>query len=183
MGGYGMKRTALLAAAVAAFVVIVGGIAEIYRLETRVSELQWESVVADFIKHDTIAPEVGIIQFIKSGTFSIVLDKVEYKSDGLLLEGSIGNASNIRVDNLSLQFVATKQIIDLKADYNKTHGEARDTFSLFGYPTIGTGQSTAFTVYPGAHTAFSVTIPNVKQTKGGERIEVSFSGERYSYLQ
>ena len=46
---------------------------------------------------------------------------------------------------------------------------------------IGSGQADIGYLGPGRTAAFSLTIPNVKQTPDGLQIVASFTGERYNY--
>ena len=78
--------------------------------------------------------------------------------------------------------MATKAIFEMRKDYDKNPDKDKDMFGFFGFPTIGTAQSAPISILlPGSRQEFEATIPNVKQTANGGRIEVEFTGERYSY--
>jgi hypothetical protein len=125
---------------------------------------------------DTITTDVGVIQFLRRG-FSIEIDSAIYTADGLKLRGFIGNPLNLSISNLTLKFAATKPLYSYKDEFPK------DNFSfLFGPQSIGEAQTSPIvSLLPRGREAFEVTIPNVKQTKDGLRIHLTFSGERYGY--
>src|SRR5262249_30753539 len=142
----------------------------------------WNHVSDSLEKEDSITPNVGTIQFIKGNTFSIQLEKVDYSADGLHLAGMIGNATNLYLSNLTLTFTATKQIYQMREDFDKEDEKERAVFAWLGVPAIRNAQSSAIaSLYPGGRQPFDVTIPNVKQVANGVRVTVVFSGERYGY--
>ena len=163
---------------------------EIYRiraLEGEIIDVQWNRASDQMEKGDSITPNVGVIQFIKGNSFSITLDKVAYTQSGLYLKGTIGNATNLNLSNLTLTFAATKQIYEMRGDFDKADKQTRATFYWLGSPEIGSAQSTTIATLIGGGTQnFEVTIPNVRQTPNGVRITVVFSGNvtpiSFSYL-
>lgn len=155
---------------------------EIHSLSTALTDAQWDRISDSLSREDSIAPSVGSIQFIKENAYSIELDRVEYTSNGLHMTGYVGNATNLYVSNLTLTFNATKQVSDMRADFDNADDKTRAVFDWLGVTSIGSAQSQAIlSLAPGTKQAFEVTIPNVKQTANGVRITVYFSGERYSY--
>jgi hypothetical protein len=186
--GLGMNRKIIIGCSI--LLAVLGALAsqawEVYRilsLTKDLNELKWDRVSDALDKADAITLNVGTIQFIKGNTFSITLDSVAYNGNGLDLKGHVGNASNLYLSNLTLNFSATKQVYEMRDDYNKKTESDQGMFAIFGEPTIGTAQSSAIASLPPAGQAeFEVTIPNVKQTETGVRIPVFFSGERYSFL-
>ena len=149
---------------------------EIRGLKSQIDDALWDSAVQGKNDDSTIEPQVGTIQFLKKG-YSIQLEGVKYTGDGILLSGFIGNPLNLTISNLTLKFTATKQLYEYRDDFRKE----RYTL-LFGPQSIGEGQTTPInSLVPGSKAPFDVTIPNVKQTKEGVRIVVTFTGERYSY--
>jgi hypothetical protein len=148
---------------------------------TAIEELKWQNIIAEISKQDSVTPDTGVIQFIKNNTFSITFSNVVYKSDGLYLKGTIGNAEQVYVNGLTLRFTATKQIGDMRPDYDKAKSTDKEVF-FWTYPNLGTAQAPSIPSLPPGGTAdFEVTIPNVHQTKDGVRIEVLFGSERYSF--
>ena len=145
-------------------------------LSDRLSNAEWSAAVQSKSDESAIAPEVGTIQFMKRG-YSIHLENVRYGADGLSLKGHIGNPLNLTLTNLTLRFVVTKNLYDYRSEFVK------DEFSFFiGPEPIGQAQTSPIDILsPGTRAPFDVTVPNVKQTKDGIRVVVSFTGERYSY--
>jgi hypothetical protein len=167
-------------------VMIVGFVGwnsyQTHSLSKRIEALRWSVVYDELNRQDAITPQVGIIQFFKGNAFSITLEKVDYTANGLHITGKIGNATNLYINNLALTFTATKQLYEMKDDFDKASEIDKDFFEFTGSPPIGNAQSTAIAALsPGAQQDFDVTIPNVRQTKSAARIAIAFSGERYSY--
>ena len=150
---------------------------QLYRMRKDLADLKWSVAVQGHDGDNAITPDVGTIQFLKRGGYSIQLEAAKYTNEGLQLEGYVGNPTNIWVSNLSLKFSAQKNLYQYRDDFDK------DEFSFyFGPPAIGEAQCSPITsLTPGARQPFNVTIPNVKQTKEGIRLVVAFTGERYSY--
>jgi hypothetical protein len=149
---------------------------QIQSLRKRVSNTEWSDAYETKAQEDSITPEVGVIQFLKRG-YSIEIDSASYTADGLKLHGFVGNPLNLTVSNLSLKFSVTKPLYAYRDDF------AKDEWILIvGPPPIGEAQtSPIYSLIPRERAPFDVTIPNVKQTKDGIQIHVSFSGERYTY--
>jgi hypothetical protein len=157
--------------------VIAGFAVETWYVRKIRKELEWTQYVAAINDGKNVEPEAGTIQFLKNG-YSIQLETVKYVQDGLSLKGYVGNPYLITVSNLTLTFSARKPF-----------EEHKDDESLYAYgnlvilpDAIGQAQSNIIPeLKPGQRAAFEVTVPNVKQTKGGVSLRVSFSGERYAY--
>ena len=151
---------------------------QFYKLRKDLADLKWNAAVQGHDGDNVITPDVGTIQFLKRGGYSIQLDTAKYTNEGLELAGFVGNPTNLWVSNLSLKFSAQKELYQYRDDYDK------DEFSFyFGPQAIGEAQSSPImSLTPGGRQPFNVTIPNVKQTKEGIRLVVVFTGgERYSY--
>ena len=170
------KKTALFAAT---SVLIIVGLAawQIYKLRRDISELQWSNAIAERRDDSEITADVGTIQFMKKGGYSIQLNSANYTADGLHLAGTVGNPTRLTITNLALKFTATKQLYQYQDEFDKY------PFVMFlGPPPIGTAQCSPISYLGSGITApFEITIPNVKQTKEGVRLVVEFTGERYSY--
>jgi hypothetical protein len=148
------------------------------KLRKDLAALKWDVAVAGHDEDNVITTDVGTIQFLKRGGYSIQLDTAKYTNEGLELAGFVGNPTHLWISNLSLKFSAQKQLYQYEDDFTK------DEFSFyFGPQAIGEAQSSPITsLIPGTRQPFSITIPNVKQTKEGIRLVVVFTGgERYSY--
>lgn len=126
---------------------------------------------------DFVMPQVNTIQFLRRG-FSISFDRVDYTPSGLVLDGTVGNPTQLWISSLALNFTARPYPFQIKEKWT------RDSFPFWNTDwDIGSGQTTVGLLNPGTTAPFSVTVPNVKQTSNGIEIAVSFSGERYSYLK
>jgi hypothetical protein len=127
---------------------------------------------------DFVVPQVNTIQFLRRG-FSITFDGVKYTQEGLSLSGTIGNATELNLNSLAVNFIARPFPYKIREKWEKQ--------SFFPWWNdewnIGSGQTSVGFLGPGTSVPFSVTIPNVKQTSDSIQIAVSFSGERYSYLK
>jgi hypothetical protein len=150
---------------------------QIHTMKKDLANLKWSVAVQGKDEENVITPDVGVIQFLKRGGYSIQLNTVKFTGDGLHLEGLIGNPTHLWLSNLSLKFLATKNLYEYQDDF------AKDEFSFFfGPQAVGEAQcSPISSLSPGGTQPFEVTIPNVKQTKNGIRMTVAFTGERYSY--
>ena len=150
---------------------------QLHKMRKDLADFKWNLAVQGHEDDSVITPDVGTIQFLRKGGYSIQLDAANYTSEGLHLEGFVGNPTNLWLSNLSLKFSAQKQLYLYRDDFDK------DEFSfIFGPSAIGEAQCTPIaSLTPGGKRPFSVTIPNVKQNKEGIRIVVAFTGERYSY--
>lgn len=149
---------------------------QILNLRKRVADAEWSIGVQSKDQEDTITPDVGTIQFLKRG-YSIELESVKYTGEGLTLKGFIGNATNLSLTNLTLKFTVTKPLYAYRDEFRSS-----DWFFFFGLQPIGEAQTSPIeSLLPRSKGPFEVTIPNVKQTKEGVRIELRFTGERYSY--
>ena len=149
----------------------------LYSLTHRLQEAEWTAALHSHNDDDVISVDVGTIQFLKTSRYSIELEDARYTADGLVLKGYVGNPTNLWINNLTLKFYATKQLWEFRKTFDA------DNVSFFWGPeAIGQVQSQPIPILAGGtRQPFEVTIPNVKQTKDGIRLVVSFSGERYSY--
>jgi hypothetical protein len=147
-------------------------------LGASVEDLQFSDAVNDYLRNaDFIIPDIGSIQFLRRG-YSITLDSAQYAQDGLVLKGNIGNATQLYLNSLTLNFSARPYPYEVREKW-KTKRYIFWNQSEF---EIGNAQVQVGTLNPGATTSFSVTIPNIKQTPNKPQIAVWFSGERYLYL-
>lgn len=172
------RRNIVVASIIVLTLAVLGVMTwQIHRMHKDVAGLQWANALHERDDDNEITTDVGTIQFLKKGGYSISFDSAKYTADGLYLHGVIGNPTWLIVSNLSLKFTATKPLYQYADDYDK------DPFvMLAGPPAIGEAQTSPIERLGSATTQpFEVTIPNVKQTKEGIRLVVSFSGERYNY--
>jgi hypothetical protein len=150
-------------------------------IEKTQKDLAFEQFVAGYnTGQDFVQPTVNTIQFLRRG-YSITLDKVEYNQNGLVLGGRLGNATQLWISSLALNFSARPYPYRIRDKWDKDNGPGslpwwEDDWS------IGTAQTAVGILNPGSTTGFEVTIPNVKQTSDSIQIAVWFSGERYQYL-
>lgn len=173
-----MHRRWWVALAVAAVLGVEGfQLWQLNKLKKDLDDLGWSVAVNEHNEDSVITPDVGTIQFLKKGGYSIQFNAAKYTGDELYLQGFVGNPTNLWVTNLALKFSATKNPYEYRDAFKKDH------FSFFfGLQSIGEAQCSPITALaPGSRQPFEVTIPNVKQTKEGIRIVIAFTGERYSY--
>jgi hypothetical protein len=158
---------------------------ELHELETRtqkaVDEAAWSAAADRYnASENSVQPEVGSIQFTKRG-YSVQFGKVVYGSNGLQLEGLLGNPTNLWLSNVTIQFTARKPIYTAKGEFLKARPDSIDRFFAYG-EQLGIAQTqTIASLPPGQSHHFEVTVPNVKQTKEGIDLTADFTGERYSY--
>ena len=172
------RRPWTLIIIIAVFGVVEGlQLWQLYKERQDLANLQWTVAVQRHDSDNVITPDVGTIQFLRQGGYSIQLEAAQYTGDGLHLEGFVGNPTNLWLSNLSLKFSVTKNLYEYEDDF------AKDQFSFFlGPRSIGEAQcSPIVSLAPGGRQRFEVTIPKVKQREEGIRIVVAFTGERYSY--
>jgi hypothetical protein len=152
---------------------------QILSLRNQIKQTKWVQMCilyVDRFQNDAITPEVGTIQFLRHG-YSIELQNVNYTGEGLKLNGFVGNPTNLFLSNLTLKLTATKPL----AQYQDAFLKDEHSFD-YGPQPIGESQTSPIAfLKPQSRQPFEVTIPNVKQTKDGVRIEVAFTGERYPY--
>lgn len=112
---------------------------------TRTSASAHNPGVNEHGEDSVITPDVGTIQFLRKGGYSIQLNAAKYIGDGLYLQGFVGNPTNLWVTNLALKFSATKNLYEYRDDFKK------DPFSfLFGPRSVGEAQcSPIATLAPG----------------------------------
>lgn len=133
-----------------------------------------------------LSPDVGTIQFI--GRFTIELEKAEFRPEGLLLSGFVGNPNSFGVSSLT---VTVNGSVDPKMEECFTDGglpgsDVRPDVWLCS--SRGTrpevrGQSTPIASLPsGGRRSFEMLVSGAKSSpKDYDHLSVEFSGERYSY--
>ena len=181
------KHTVFLARLLRAIPLIVALVAlsfslwNAYVTRKAIDELEWTNAVNSYnASENSIVPSVGTIQFLKKG-YSIQLESVTYNVNGMYLAGYIGNPTNLWLSNVTIQFEATQPFWRARDAFMKTSPNSIDRI-FFSPDQIGTAQTKPINwLMPGMRARFEVIIPNVKQTKDGVDIRVSFAGERYSY--
>jgi hypothetical protein len=129
-----------------------------------------------------VTPQVNTIQFVRHGGYSIDFDSVKYTQDGLALTGTVGNATQLSISSLALNFTARPYPRGIREKWRDKWHQNHLVFWDDAWD-IGTGQVTIGLLNPGSSAPFTVTIPNVKQTSDQIQIEVEFTGERYQYLK
>lgn len=143
------------------------------------ADLQFSDSVNDY-NHgsDFVTVDIGTIQFLRRG-FSITFDSANYSENGLTLSGTLGNPTQLWITSLTLNLSARPYPYQVRNKWDK------DKFIFWNTSDfqMGSAQVNVGVLNPGATTPFTVTIPNVKQTKDQPEIAVWFSGERYSYLK
>lgn len=147
-------------------------------IESTQDDIQFSQFVSDLnASTDYVQPIVNTIQFLRRG-YSIDFDSVMYTQDGLVLTGTVGNATNLWISSLALDMTARPYPYKIK---DKWLQGSKFVWWADAW-NIGHAQTTVGTLSPGSTSIFHITIPNVKQTADGLQIAVSFSGERYQYL-
>jgi hypothetical protein len=149
----------------------------LWRLSIKVGDLNFGQQVTDYDNaNDLLTPDVGVIQFMKRG-YSVTFDSLSYTANGLEVRGTVGNPTQLNLSSINLKLEARPFPYQVKDKLKK------DPYFFYisdGFD-IGSAQTTIFYLGAGKTESFAMTIPNVKQTKDGFQIAVSFSGERYSY--
>ena len=142
-------------------------------------QMAWQVAVNIHEQTNTITTDVGVIQFLDKG-FSISLDSADWKTEGLVLTGKLGNSNNLQVSSLTLKIIAQKSMYSLREEFIKS--ESIYPSYIFAFPEqIGTGQASVGNIESGRMASFKITIPNVRPTEEDLVFIVSFSGERYAY--
>jgi hypothetical protein len=150
----------------------------LWRLTAKVDDLNFGQEVTDYNNStDLLTPDVGVIQFMKRG-YSVTFDSLSYTANGLEVSGTVGNPTQLNLSSINLKLEARPFPYQVK---DKLKKEPFFFYITDGFD-IGSAQTTIFFLGAGKTESFRMTIPNVKQTKDGFQIAVSFSGERYSYL-
>lgn len=151
------------------------------KLKPAIDAVGWAQLVnEDSSTANRITAQVGTIQFLKN-QFSVQLESVRYDANGVVLEGFVGNPTNLVVSNLTLEFHVKQPVYSL---HDKFVSSPLNSFErqFLWLDDVGSGQTTPISVLPpGARQKFEVSIPNVKQDKNGIDLRVVFTGERYSY--
>jgi len=149
---------------------------QVHKLGERADDLSFQQTVAEYgDDYDLLAPDVGSIQFMHKG-YSITFNTVQYTSSGLELTGTLGNPTQMTLTSINLRLTARDYL------YKNREKVLKDPFFMWNNDNdIGSGQTTIPYLGSGRTATFSITIPNVKQTKDGFQIVAQFSGERYSY--
>jgi hypothetical protein len=178
------RRFYVLLLALFALLILLAGSAGwgIWRLkdvEKTQTNLAFSDTVNDYTRDaDFISIQIGTIQFLRRG-YSITFDSARYSQDGLTLVGTVGNPTQLWISSLTLNFSVRPYAYQVREKWN------RDKFIFWNTSDfeVGKAQVNVGTLNPGSTTVFSVTIPNVKQTKDEPQVAVWFSGERYNYLK
>jgi hypothetical protein len=183
------RNRRLVALTVVVLIVVIGGAGVsawwIYRekksMRASLRDIEFSQVASQYERDTNFAsPDVGVIQFLKNG-YSIHFDIIRYTQEGLLLSGRIGNPKQLSVSTLTLGFSVQPYPYGVRDKWEKDGSDG--FYPYFGNYEIGKAQAgVTGTLFSGTTLPFSVTIPNVKQTKDPIQIAISFSGERYGYL-
>ena len=145
----------------------------LHKVNESVEDLGFSITSSDYSHdNDLLTPDVGVIQFMRRG-FSITFDSVNYGQNGLAVTGTIGNPTQVTLTSLTLRLSARPFLYKIKDKLKD------DPFYMYSGIEIGSGQANIGYLGPGRTAAFSLTIPNVKQTPDGLQIVASFTGERY----
>lgn len=152
---------------------------QLREIKTNQENLRFSDAVNDYLRDtDFVTIQIGTIQFLHRG-FSIDFDSAKYTQDGLVLSGTIGNPTQLWINTLTLNFSVRPYAYQVREKWNKEN-------FIFWNPSefeIGKAQVSVGTLIPGSTSLFTVTVPNVRQTKDEPQIAVWFSGERYNYLK
>ena len=154
--------------------------------EDRANELEWQADVrSTSSSFDTIDLNVGTIQFLQRG-YTIELESVNYGPAGVEIQGHVGNPTNLSLSSVTLNFTVYKPLYAKHDEYIAQLRERQQkpgTFVWLLPDEIGRAQApTILTLAPKGREHFTVTVPNVTQTKEGVMVALSFSGERYQLL-
>jgi hypothetical protein len=155
------------------------GFWQLKEIKTTQENFRFTDAENDYLRGmDFVTIQIGVIQFLRRG-FSIDFDSAKYTQDGLVLSGTIGNPTQLWINTLTLNFSARPYAYQVREKWNK------DNFIFWNTSDfeIGKAQVNIGTLNSGSTSLFSVTIPNVKQTKDEPQIAAWFSGERYSYYK
>jgi hypothetical protein len=154
------------------------------RITREIRAEKWERLVAEYyLSEDSVVPQVGIIQFMRTG-LSVTLNSANYTTNGLELTGELGNARNVNISSITLHVTARHPMYSLREKYlagQDLSYTIQGNNLVLGGAEIGNGQTAVGDLAPGRKQFFSVTIPNVKQTDEQPDLHVYLSGERYSY--
>lgn len=151
-------------------------------IDKEIENALFSQFVLDFSQNlDSVTPTVNTIQFLRHG-YSITFDSVKYTQEGLELSGTVGNPTQLWISSLALKFTARPYAYKFEDKWLESYRKNQFVWWDTEWD-IGTGQTTVGLLNPGTSVPFSVTIPNVKQTKDEPQIIVEFSGERYSYYK
>ena len=150
-------------------------------LRTSILDVEFSQAASQYAKSEGLAsPDVGVIQFLNNG-YSIHFDTVRYTQEGLFLSGRIGNPKELNVSTITINFSVRPYPYFVRSKWEKD--KSGSFYPYFGGYEIGSAQTSVSGNLMGGFTLpFSVTIPNVKQTKDPIQIAVAFSGERYNYI-
>jgi len=127
---------------------------------------------------NTFEPTVGTIQFMQSG-YSVALDSVSYRTDGLHLVGKIGNPKSVNLNSLTLTFTVEK------SERDKVFARAMMNASTWDHyddsVRVTSAQVAVGTLLAGSTVPFGVLLPNVTKANSDYEYRVQFSSERYWY--
>lgn len=149
----------------------------VWRLSSKVDGIDFQQTVDEYQNNNNLlSPDVGVIQFLKRG-YTVTFDSLNYGPNGLAVTGTLGNPTQLTVSSINLKLEARPYPYDVR---NKVKTDPY--FFWSNEIDIGSAETTVYFLGAGKTEPFAVAIPNVKQTKDGIQIAVSFSGERYSYM-
>jgi len=84
-------------------------------------DLAFGQFVSDYnAAEDFVQPTVNTIQFLHHG-YSILFDKVEYTQNGLVLSGQVGNATQLWISSLALNFSARPYPYKIRDKWDKSN--------------------------------------------------------------
>jgi hypothetical protein len=130
----------------------------VHKANERMDGLFYSQTASDYTHdNDLLSPDIGTMQFMRRG-YSIRFDSLTYGQNGLLVTGTVGNATQLTLSSLTLKLSARPFL------YKMMDRIEKDPFLLFGTDyEIGSGQTSIGYLPPGKTESFSMTIPNVKQ--------------------
>jgi hypothetical protein len=152
---------------------------QVKEIRTKQATFEFDDAVNDYLRSaDFVTIQIGTIQFLRKG-YSISFNSAKYSQDGISLEGTIGNPTELLINSLTLNLSVRPYPYQVREKWEK------DRFIFWNASDfeIGKAQVNVGSLTPGSTSPFTVTIPNVKQTKDEPQVAVWFSGERYSYLK
>lgn len=155
------------------------GFWQLKKISNNQADLQFSDAVNDYTRgNDFVTIQIGVIQFLRRG-FSITFDSAHYSQDGLTLAGTVGNPTELWINSLTLNFSVRPYPYQIREKWDK------EKFIFWNASDfeIGSAQVNVGMLNSGSTTPFTVTIPNVKQTKDSPQIAIWFSGERYNYMK
>lgn len=148
----------------------------IRKLGSKIDDVSFNQTSTEYARdNDLLTPDVGVIQFMRRG-YSVTFDRIDYTANGLEVSGTLGNPTQLTLSGINFKLSARPYLYQIREKVEKNE------FYLYSSEMeIGSGQTAISYLGPGKTATFTVTIPNVKQTKEGIQIVATFSNERYAY--